>query len=153
LERKRLHGLAAAERSGSAVGGGLYTSAASTATYERLAQIADRALRSRIDLIVDAAFLHTAEREPFRALAERRDARFAILDCAAPEMDLRERIAARAAQGRDASEATSAVLDHQLAHSDPLTAAERAAAVTVRTGEPVDAAALAERLRAFAVSL
>jgi hypothetical protein len=56
----------------------------------------------------------------------------------APEKVLRARIAARAEEARDESEAGLEVLDHQLAEQDRLGAAEEAAAVRVPTDAPLD---------------
>ena len=129
------------------MGGGLYTADASTATYERLRQIAATAMRNRFDLIVDATFLRRAEREAFATVAAEHGARFAILDCVAATGTLRQRIAARAAEGADASEATSAVLDRQLRTQEPLAAEEHAAAVRVDTDRAPDWEGLSARLR------
>ncbi|HEX6996618.1 MAG TPA: AAA family ATPase [Gammaproteobacteria bacterium] len=147
LERKRLEGLEETARTGSAVGAGLYAADATARTYGRLADIARVALRAGFDFIADATFLRRADRDRFRQLAADEGAAFAIVDCAAGERVLRERITARAATSRDASEANLAVLDHQLATRDPLGSDERPATVTVDTERPLDPAALAAALR------
>ncbi|MCL4798813.1 MAG: AAA family ATPase [Burkholderiales bacterium] len=122
VERKRLHGLAAEARTGSAVAGGIYSADATRRTYARLGEAAAAAVRARWPAIVDATFLRRPERDEFRALARELGARFAILACAAPEPVLRERIAARG--GGDASEADLAVLARQLEVQEPLAADE-----------------------------
>ena len=121
VERKRLFGLAATARSGSPADGGIYTLPAHAATYRRLEELAQLALREGWSVIVDAAFLKRAERDPFRRLAANNDIPFAILACAAPAAELRRRVAAR--QG-DASEATLEVLEKQLDWIEPLAADE-----------------------------
>lgn len=146
LERKRLHGLTALARTGSAVGLGLYSAAESARTYATLAAIADRLLRTGFNAIVDAAFLRRAERLAFRQVAAANGARFAIVDCAAPETELKRRIAQRAAGGRDASEATFAVLDQQLRDREPLDRAERRVALRVATDRRVRYGGLLARL-------
>ena len=138
LERKRLHGLAAGDRSGSAVASGLYDARADERTYVRLAEVGAAALRNGFDAIIDATFLRHEERDAFARLATRYGARFAILDCVAPEEVLRVRITARAAEARDASEAGLEVLDHQLAAQDRLDTSEEVAAVRVPTDAPLD---------------
>lgn len=138
LERKRLHGVDALARTGSSVGAGLYEPRATERTNARLAEVAATALRNGFDAIVDATFLRRAEREAFARLAADARARFAILDCTAPEAVLRSRIEARAAAGRDASEADLAVLDRQLVGLEPLAADEQAAAVRVATDARLD---------------
>lgn len=147
LERKRLHGLDAGARSESAVGGGLYDARANERTYARLTEVGAAALRNGLDAIVDATFLHRAERDAFARLAARHGARFAILDCVAPEDVLRRRITARAAEARDASEAGLEVLEHQLAERDPLGAEEQRAAIHLPTDAPLDLPALLASLR------
>jgi len=142
IERKRLHGLEAAARTSSAVGQGLYAAAANRRTYAALGRIADCLLRHGFNAIVDATFLHRAEREQFRQIAAANAARFAILDFTAPADELRRRITARAATGRDASEATLAVLDRQQRDCEPLAHAERRATVHVDTSRPVSDAKL-----------
>ena len=146
LERKRLHGLAAEARTGSGVAQGLYAAGDTRRTYEELARIADRALRHSFNAIVDATFLRRAERWELRQVAAFNGARFAILDCTAPAEELRRRIAARDTAGRDASEATFAVLEHQLATQDPLDRAERRSSIQVDTRRPIRYASLAAAL-------
>jgi aminoglycoside phosphotransferase family enzyme/predicted kinase len=147
VERKRLHGLAAAARTHSPLGAGLYAANATRRTYDRLAAIADCLLRSGHTAIVDATFLRRSERYEFRQIAAANGARFVILDCAASPAELRRRVAARERAGRDASEAGLAVLEHQLRTHEPLDRAERRSAVSVSTERPIRYASLAVRLR------
>lgn len=119
VERKRLHGLAAAARSGSALEAGLYAPQATRATYARLAALADTLLRTGFPVIVDATFLRAADRAAFLALARAADARGTLLWCDAPIDVLSERIRARTAAGGDASEATLEVLTRQLETLEP----------------------------------
>ncbi|HZV53680.1 MAG TPA: AAA family ATPase [Rhodocyclaceae bacterium] len=121
VERKRLFGLAPDADSG----GTIYTSEATTRTYARLAAVARQVLADGWSVIVDAAFLKRAEREEFHAIATHWHAPFAILACEAVPDELRRRLRARAG---DASEATVAVLEQQLAWVEPLTGSERALA-------------------------
>ena len=147
LERKRMHGLAAAARSGSGLGTGLYAAAASRSTYAALAEIADRLLRNGQNALIDATFLRRTERLDFRQVAAMNAARFAILDCTAPPAELRRRILSRARKGRDASEADLAVLEHQLLTAEPLSSAERRHVVAVDTMRSPRYAEIAARLR------
>jgi aminoglycoside phosphotransferase family enzyme len=125
VERKRLFGLAATDRSGSNVAQGIYSADASTQTYARLAQLSSLLLDSGFNVIVDATFLRRADREPFIQLANTRNIRWHLLDVTAAEPILRERIVARHAGRSDASEADLAVLDHQLHNHEPFTADEQ----------------------------
>lgn len=136
VERKRLFGLAA-EDSSTAVAGGIYTAEASRRTYARLAEVAAIALMTSWPVLADATFLRRGQRAAFAELARRLQSPFAILAFDAPEATLRERVAARAAQGGDASEADVAVLDMQLAQREPLSDDERATTLAVDTAAAV----------------
>lgn len=147
LERKRLHGVDAAEHGDLDVGAGRYDPASTERTYGTLERFASDALAGGADTIVDATFLARSRRDRFRELAEHAGAGFAIIDCSAPEDTLRERVRARAAQSADASEATEAVLDDQLRHVEPIGGDEQAYAVRVDTRADVDYGALTDALR------
>jgi hypothetical protein len=131
LERKRMHQLAPLAASGSGLGTGIYTRKTSAALYRKLGALARTVLKAGWPVVVDATFLRRTEREAFRALAQRLDARFLILNFRAPLELLRERVVARRASAADASEADIAVLQHQLDQREPLTPAEMAVAVVV----------------------
>ncbi len=133
IERKRLHGLEAAARSGSAPGGGIYDAAANRATYDRLAQAAGAVASAGFPALADATFLQRAERERLRALGGSLAVPFAIVSCQASEAELRARVASRAREARDASEAGIEVLERQLGAAEPLAPEERAYTVIVDT--------------------
>ena len=126
VERKRLHGFAGGARTSTAVGEGIYTAQAGAATYDRLAQLAGQILDCGFPVLVDATFLIGARRKQFRDLAASHGVAFAVLHIEVSEATLRRRIAQRAAVGADASEASEAVLDLQLALQEPLTSDEQA---------------------------
>ena len=149
VERKRLFGLGPLERS-SAMGIDIYTEQATQDTFDSLRQRAGEALRAGYPVIVDAAFLRVHERRRFQALAAELQVPFSILDCTASAATLRQRVAARAATGTDASEADVAVLERQLASQQPLEADEQALAMAVPTDQVVDVDALVRRWRAAA---
>ena len=94
-------------------------------------------------MIVDAAFLERRRRAAFAALAESRGAAFRILDFEVGTEELRRRVAARREEGRDASEADLEVLEHQIAHQEPLEGPERDVAIAVDTSTDVSMAHLA----------
>jgi uncharacterized protein len=124
VERKRLHGLAPAARSDSAIAEGLYRSDATQATYQRLLDLAGIILATGHGVIVDATFLHRSQRDLFCALARDTGVPFVILDFRADESLLRERIRSRSLKGEDASEADLDVLEHQLRTHEPLSSDE-----------------------------
>ncbi len=125
LERKRLHGPGRLQRSASGIEVGLYSASASLKTYTKLARHCETGLRSGFNMIADAAFLKRAWRGRFIELARTLGARPVIVDCSASPEVLRQRIHKRMAQGTDASDADLAVLEHQMAHHDPLNDKER----------------------------
>jgi len=133
VERKRLYGMEPLARSQSLPDAGIYTAAATTATYDRLLTVAECAIKAGYPAVVDAAFLKLAEREHFRLLAHRHAVPFVVLHFDAPEKVLRERVAQRAARGADASEADVSVLERQIRFNEPLSPEERLAAVTIDT--------------------
>ncbi|MDH3286877.1 MAG: AAA family ATPase [Betaproteobacteria bacterium] len=133
VERKRLYGMAPLARSQSGPDAGIYTAAATAATYDRLITGAECAIKAGYPAVVDAAFLKLAERERFRALAYRHAVPFVVLHFDAPEKVLRERVTRRAASGSDASEADLSVLERQMEFTEPLSPEERLAAITIDT--------------------
>ena len=124
VERKRLFGLASSERSSSATDAGIYAPLAHVRTYDHLRALTEKLLRAGWSVIVDAAFLKRTDRQAFRALAKDAGVAFSILAPQATPAQLRERIQARQVLGRDASEATLAVLEQQMREIEPLAAEE-----------------------------
>ncbi|CAN0621005.1 conserved protein of unknown function [Burkholderia multivorans] len=116
-----------------------YSAAAVDGIYDMLFERAQTVLESGHAAIVDATFLHRRHRAAFIALAHRLGVPVVILDFTASPATLFARVAARAAQGRDASDADTAVLAGQLARAEPLTAEERALAVSFDTGGEIAA--------------
>ncbi len=149
IERRRVAGLPLDEPSGNRVEGGIYTAQMTRATYARLATLSATALAAGYSVVVDATFLHAAERAPFAALAKTHGASFHILMCEAPEQELQRRIVARAARGGDPSEATLEVLAQQQRHYEGLSADERRLAVPA-AGLAADTTTLAKLGRARA---
>jgi predicted kinase len=148
VERKRLHGLPAHERSAALVPGGIYGPESTLKTYASLQQGARTLLAAGWPVIVDAACLRRAERDAFHALAGELGVPFTLLDCQAAPATLRERVRHRQGQGRDPSEADVAVLERQRQFDEPLAADEQAVAIVCRTDDPaLDLDALAARWR------
>jgi uncharacterized protein len=110
-----------------------YSSAASAVTYAHLCAMAERLLRAGYAVIVDAAFLKQAQREPFFTLAESLETPLLILDCQAEDPLLQARIIQRETDGKDPSEADLAVLKRQQSEQEVLGEAERRHSVVVDT--------------------
>ena len=141
VERKRLFGLAAQERSAGQVPGGIYQTDATERTYGRLRELAALVLDAGWPVVVDAACLRRDERLGFIEVARTRGRPAVILDCQAPDEVLRQRIRQRRTQGRDPSEADDAVLD-RLSAMDETVRPDEADVVLVSPGHGVDAARL-----------
>jgi aminoglycoside phosphotransferase family enzyme/predicted kinase len=137
VERKRLHGLAPLERG---IEQNLYGSAATDATYRRLCVLTREVVSAGFVAIVDAAFLQRWQRDLFRALATDLQVPFAIVTFIASEATLRERVGARAAAGRDASDANAAILEQQLRTQQPLAEDECTDIVVLDAEEPLERA-------------
>jgi aminoglycoside phosphotransferase family enzyme/predicted kinase len=114
VERKRLHGMTAGARSGSALDAGLYTSDATERTYRQALALAEEIAAAGRIAIVDGTFLKRWQRDLFRERTASLGIPFVLIDFTATEPTLRARVAERAVQGTDASEADLAVLEHQL---------------------------------------
>lgn len=125
VERKRLWGVAELEGTGSALGEGAYSREAGARVYERLVAAAEDALRGGVSVVVDATFQRKAERARLRELAERTGVTLELVVCHAPSEVLLSRIAARRAEGADASEADQAVLAWQERRAEPIDAEEQ----------------------------
>ncbi|MEJ2400755.1 MAG: Mut7-C RNAse domain-containing protein [Xanthomonadales bacterium] len=126
LERKRLAGLMGAARAGAAgIDAGLYAPEVSARTYDILAGACATGLEAGFTMIADAAFLRRKDRRRFIELAAQCGARVGIVACEADTATLQRRIRRRMGEGRDASDADIAVLEHQLVAREPLDAGEQ----------------------------
>jgi aminoglycoside phosphotransferase family enzyme/predicted kinase len=93
VERKRLQGLEAGARTGSALGEGIYSPDLTAQTYARLSALSRTVLEAGYPVIVDATFLARAQRSAFAETARAAGVPFGIAVCEAPEAVLRERVA------------------------------------------------------------
>ncbi len=146
VERKRLHGLGAAARTDSPPGGGLYAAETTRRTYAHLAVLAHEVLAAGLPAIVDASFLHRADRMRFQDVARAAGAVFQIASCVAPPEVLERRVAERARAAADASEADAAVLELQRRSAEPLDDEERRHCVTLDTATIAEWSAAADLL-------
>lgn len=124
VERKRLAGLDWRAATGAAAA--LYAPAMTLRTYARLQAVARAALAGGVPVVVDAASLRRAERRALLATADALGAPAVVVECSAPLDVLRRRVALRAAQGGDPSDATVAVLEAQCTWREPPADDERA---------------------------
>ena len=129
VERKRIHAEQREKVLGQGGSEGLYSPAMTQTTYDRLRGLASTMLQAGYPVVVDATFLEGAQRQSFIRLAHERHVPVVILDVWAPDDVLAERIAWRAKQRTDASDATIGVMEQQKEREEPLTEAERAYAI------------------------
>lgn len=99
---------------------GIYSTDATRATYAHLRELASTILQAGYSVVVDATFLKLEQRRQFQQLADDLGLSYRILDCAAPDELLRERVQTRQQQGGDPSEADLRVLELQMANREPL---------------------------------
>lgn len=125
VERKRLFSMAATDRAGSDdAARALYAAETTRQVYERLAALAHGLLEAGASVVVDATCNARSQRELLAAVARETGSRIVWLEIDLPADILRARVAARAAEGRDPSDATPEILHAQLAAREPLQPAE-----------------------------
>jgi len=132
VERKRLIEIPRST-TGNEVNQGSYTSENVQLVYFRLAELASLILDAGFTVLIDAAFLQASQRGLFAELASKKQVDFLILDFYAPEQALKQRISERQKSGNDASEATLAVLEHQLQTAQALSASESGEIIRIDT--------------------
>lgn len=115
VERKRLAGLSAEARSGSALDAGLYAADMTRRTYAELARQARLILAAGWPLVVDATCLQRWQRDSLRQVARDCAVPCLIIACTAAADILRQRVERRLVGGSDASEADLSVLAQQVA--------------------------------------
>ncbi|WNM59801.1 bifunctional aminoglycoside phosphotransferase/ATP-binding protein [Candidatus Nitrospira allomarina] len=131
VERKRIHSKQCKVGAGPETSKRLYASDMTRVTYDRLWDLANTMLEAGYSVVVDATFLEGAQRQSFIRLAHERHVTILILDVWAPDEVLAERIASRAKQQTDASDATIGVMEEQKAKEEPLTQAEQDTTIRV----------------------
>jgi predicted kinase len=126
VERRRIRAAVAAAGGD---GVGRYSADETRAAYAAVEAAIGSAVTAGFVAIADGAFLRRAQRDRVREFAARLGVPCVVASTTAPIDVLRARVAARQADGQDASEADVAVLEQQLAAADELSSAERANAV------------------------
>ena len=134
VERRRMTGATASTRTRSPIDEGIYSPDVTARVYGALHSLASVIVRNGFPVVVDATFLQKDQRDLFRRLAQELRVPFTIVSMTATPDVLRARIASRAAAGRDFSEATSSVLENQIATQESLTAEEINDAIRIDAG-------------------
>ena len=112
-----------------------YSRAANESIYNQLLELSRCLVEAGYQVIVDAAFLQRSQRQPFIDLAMELGRPPILLCCVADTEVLQARIGQRLQQGKDLSEATTAVLQQQLEKQQPLTQEERHHSQRVNTAQ------------------
>jgi hypothetical protein len=147
--RKQLFALDPYSDSKSAPDQGIYSSAATVRTYDRLRQIAGKVIDAHFCVIVDATFLQETDRRQLLELECATPCPRVIVVCEAPEAILRERIMARE---NDPSEANLQVLERQLKSRQPLSETETTLAGIVKIGADGLGSEQIEQIRALLIN-
>jgi len=138
VERKRMAGLHALERSDEAAKASLYSEEMGRRTYKRLLDAAAVCIEEGVRVIVDATFLEVETRRSFLELAGKLNCRCRILHVDAPWEVLMERVESRYRRGDDASEADTAVLVAQIEKMEAFTEKEGEISLRVDSAESYD---------------
>jgi hypothetical protein len=147
VERKRLFGLAALERTDSSLGQGIYAPQSSGRTYQRLSVLAAAVLAARMPVIVDATNLRRQQRAAFIEMARAASRPAAILLCETDAATIDERVRRRHAAGTDPSEAGLSVVELQRRAFEPPLTVEADLVITCSSGSEETACQVAGQLR------
>lgn len=137
VERKRLFGLAANEKSDSQQGQGIYTPQATRESFDHLGRVASEVIAAGYPCIVDATFIRKDLRDQFHRLANTLGVPFRIVDCQASEGEIRRRLIQREKAGKAVSEAGVEVMEAQLNKRDLLSQEEKNYTVEIDTEQAV----------------
>ncbi|UTW09217.1 AAA family ATPase [Pseudomonas benzenivorans] len=146
VERKRLFGEQPSGDQGQ-LSAGIYSQDASTATYQRLHQLAEIGLHAGFPVVIDATYLKQAQRKAAWQIAEANAVPFLILDCHAPQDVIASWLSQRQAAGIDPSDATLEVIQAQQASREPLSEDEQANSKRVDTHEGASLDSLVKQIR------
>jgi hypothetical protein len=138
IERKRLFSIDNNQDTRSEVGQGIYTTKASRQTYLRLVDIARILLAEGYSVVIDAANLNYDQRRLFIELAKSLYVPYFILDYQASAEVLRQRIIQRTEEGKDVSDATLGILEHQIENYVPLAKEEKPFTIEIDTEQKLD---------------
>jgi uncharacterized protein len=147
VERKRMFQVPWDKAGPYTIEEGIYTSDATRRTYMRLVKITSGLLRAGYSVLVDAANLKQQQRQLFIDLANSLTVPFLIIDYQASVDTLRRRIKKRAQQRDDVSDATLAVLEHQLATVEPFSDAEQPFVMKIDTDQAIEVDHIVGRIR------
>jgi len=129
--RKQLFDLAPAAQTDSTLDQGIYTAEATESTYGRMQQVAQTIIDADFTVILDATFLQQPHRRQMLETQTGKAYKRIIINCDAPDAELRRRIIERE---NDPSEANLEVLEQQLLSRQPINADDAALATVINIG-------------------
>jgi predicted kinase len=132
--RKELAGVPLWQHSHDEYGSGLYSPAASEATYRELLARADRSLAAGQSVIIDATCQKRRVRESLHRLAANHEVPLYLFVAEAPEEVIRERLAERIRQKTAISDGRWEIYQRQKAEFEPVLASEGAAITLESSG-------------------
>jgi uncharacterized protein len=118
--RKEIQGLSPLERRFEPYGRGIYSAKATEQTYEAVFERAAGALQKGESVIMDASFSRFGYRERAGELARKAGARFAIVECTAPDAVIRRRMEERATKKDQPSDGRWEIFEEQRADFEPV---------------------------------
>jgi Uncharacterized protein conserved in bacteria len=146
VERKRLLGTQPQESTGR-LDTGIYSQAASEATYARLHELAGAILSAGFSVVIDATYLKRAQRTAAASMAESTGVPFVILDCNAPDAVIELWLTQRQLEGHDPSDANLDVVRAQQASREALDEGELLVARRVETNDAASLDSLVGAIR------
>lgn len=138
VERKRYFGFSENAKTQSDPNAGIYSQESTDDIYSHLLEQSKKLLSAGYSVLVDATFLQRQQRNLFRSLAHELATPFIILYCTAENETLQQRVQLREKEGKDASEATEAVLITQQQNQEPLNADEKPYSHSINTIKETD---------------
>ena len=148
VERKRLFRIAEGSDSTAAIGEDLYRPEATQKTYARLLEIAKSLLMAGYSVLIDATNLKMQQRLPFIELAQSLRMSCFILDFHASIETLSRRVKQRSLEGKDMSDATLDIMQHQFTNYEPLSHDEQPFIIDIDTDSDINIDDIVERIRA-----
>ncbi len=120
-------------------GAGFYSNTVRQHIYAMLTEKAEALLQDRQSVILDASFSHRTNREKMAQLARANKADFLILQCAAPDNVIENRLKARVDDPSNISDGHLELLPSFKRHYEDIHESERNAYIAVDTSQPLTA--------------
>ncbi len=117
---------------------GLYSPAMTDKTYSKLEREAEKQILSGDGVILDATFAHASRRKSIIRLAEKHRVPIFLIRCFASDELTRQRLTARAAEGKDVSDGRWEIYVAQKAAYEPLTEISSTRRLDLDTKLPVE---------------